>query len=216
MGSCKNLTILLLLLTCSLLLLLLLLRMLSPSHSAFSTTKLPQASGFEEWIFEQRRRKARIARACSNKTKTRNNDRLAFYFNEEHNLLFCFHPKVGITQFISCIHHSGWVNHMVGPFHQPGRKQSPRKAHEPWKKGESQVSCPKGSWYHHPCQNINIYFHGLIFHGQIWWLTHISKVRHPFERLVSAYQNKVGKIGYKQNEIVEDFIKGIELEITDG
>ena len=47
-------------------------------------------------------------------------------------------------------------------------------------------------------------------------MTHISKVRHPFERLVSAYQNKVGKIGYKQNEIVEDFIKGIELEITDG
>ena len=43
-------------------------------------------------------------------------------------------------------------------------------------------------------------------------------MRHPFERLVSAYQNKVGngKIGYKQNEIVEDFIKGIELEITDG
>ena len=37
----------------------------------------------------------------STKTKgRRNNDKFNFYFNEEHNLLFCFQPKVGLSSLV--------------------------------------------------------------------------------------------------------------------
>ena len=109
MGSSKKLTILkpTLLLTCIALLILFLQRMVWPSNLDFSAPKFPQADGFEQWLFEQGRRKARIARVCGNKTKRRQNDKFGFYFNEEHNLLFCNQPKVGLPQFISCIMKSG-------------------------------------------------------------------------------------------------------------
>ena len=92
MGSFNKLTIhkLALLLLTFILLLLLRLRqaILSPSITdSCQTPKLaPASSRFEEWLFEQESRRARIARACGNKTKgRRNNDKFNFYFNEDDN-----------------------------------------------------------------------------------------------------------------------------------
>ena len=106
-------------------LLLLLLRhaTLPPqSNSAFSAPKPARASrGFKEWLFEQERRKAKIARACGNKTKERNNDKLSLLFNEEHNLLFCFQPKVRLLLLLAFVCDGSfiqvgsttWLNHFI-------------------------------------------------------------------------------------------------------
>ena len=101
MGSSTKLTTIpkmTFLLTFSVLLHLFLIQANPWSNSLWRNSPKPQASsGFEEWLSEQQRRKARIERICWNKTKQTNNLKLSLHYNKEHNLLFCRQPKVGLT-----------------------------------------------------------------------------------------------------------------------
>ena len=76
-------------------------------------------NGLGEWLLEQERRRTRIAKFCDNKVKQQNFDRLHFHLNKEHNLLFCFQPKVRLSNLMSNMFVTGWIDHLVESFHQP-------------------------------------------------------------------------------------------------
>ena len=84
-----------------------------PSHRA------TKDNGLGEWLLEQERRRTRIAKFCANKVKQQNFDRLHFHLNKEHNLLFCFQPKVRLFNLMSNMFVTGWIYHLVESFHQP-------------------------------------------------------------------------------------------------
>ena len=74
-------------------------------------------NGLEEWLLNQERRRARIAKFCDNRVKQQNFDRLHFHLNKEHNLVFCFQPKVRLSNLMSiCLSQVGsttWLNHFI-------------------------------------------------------------------------------------------------------
>jgi len=136
-----------------------------------------------EWLLEQERRRTRIAKFCANKVKQQNLDRLHFHLNKEHNLLFCFQPKVGSTT---------WLNHFISL--EKRDDQQKLASLERFEKVKylsptdlDLVSLAKAS-------------------------ISISMVRHPFERLVSAYQNKIAD---NERELWAEYRALISAQIGD-
>ena len=88
-------------------------------HSHLPSHKETKDNGFGEWLLEQERRRTRIAKFCANKVKQQNFDRLHFHLNKEHNLLFCFQPKVRFSNLMSNmlvtsqVGSTTWLNHFI-------------------------------------------------------------------------------------------------------
>lgn len=130
-----------------------------------SSEPLQPTTGFEAWILEQQQRRWRIARACSRagpQIKTKRIYNRMFTFNEEHRLLFCLQPKVGS---------STWLDHFVSLEKSSTQKNLLKLGRVDKKK------------------------HLAPSHPDIFTLAKtsitVSMVRHPFERLISAYQDKI-------------------------
>ena len=128
-----------------------------PSHTE------TKDNGLGEWLLEQERRRTRIAKFCANKVKQQNFDRLHFHLNKEHNLLFCFQPKVRLFNLMSNIFLTGWVYHLVESFHQPWKKRCTRETGELGKIWKSKVSCPQRSRPGIPCKHIHLNIYGEAF-----------------------------------------------------
>jgi len=139
------------------------------------TTALPAeagAGGFEAWWTEQRRRKRRIERTCQKygpelRKNIKENDLM---YDQRHQLLFCRNAKVGTTT---------WLTHFL-------RLSSLSDD----AKNDTMYSSPK---LH---KNIPPLFRvpnnsDLDLRVLAKSTTSFSMVRHPFERLVSAYQDKM-------------------------
>ena len=128
-----------------------------PSH------KENKDNGSGEWLREQERRRTRIAKFCANKVMQQNFDRLHFHFNKEHNLLFCFQPKVRLFNLMWNKFVAGWIYHLVESFHQPGKKRCTRETSDLGKIWKSEVSCPHRSRPGLPCKGLHLNIYGEAF-----------------------------------------------------
>ena len=151
----------LLLLFFTLLLILLVPRLLPLLHHPHLPSHTEtKDNGLEEWLLEQERRRTRIAKFCANKVKQQNFDRLHFHLNKEHNLLFCFQPKVRLSNLMSNMFVTGWIYHLVESFHQPWKKRRTRETGELGKIWKSKISCPHRSRPGLPCKDIHLNIYG--------------------------------------------------------
>ena len=128
-----------------------------PSHTE------TKDNGLGEWLLEQERRRTRIAKFCANKVKQQNFDRLHFHLNKEHNLLFCFQPKVRLFNLMSNMFVTGWIYHLVESFHQPWKKRCTTETGELGEIWKSKVSCPHRSRPGLPSKGLHLNIYGEAF-----------------------------------------------------
>jgi len=141
------------------------------SLKAFKAWQEEQAE-FKAWQEEQMQRRSLVDEACATKTrkgagKKKGSPKIlhhqrVFTYNKKHNLLYCLQPKVASTTWLK--HFISLENATQQDILEKARRDGQKKILSP--KDPDIVSLAKAS-------------------------VSFSMVRHPFERLVSAYLDKV-------------------------
>jgi len=125
-------------------------------------------AGFKSWWEKQLERRARVAQTCAREDLSEESERIHFLYDRKHKLLFCRNAKVGTTT---------WLEHFLALADLPEKK-------------EKQIR----PFLH---ERVPPLFELKPEDPPIELLAQMtisfSMVRHPFERLVSAYENKVIK-----------------------
>jgi len=122
------------------------------------------------WAREQHRRRANLARACASDLswtkneweRSPNNKQTHFIYNPDHNILGCLQPKVGSTT---------WYRHFLSLTNSSTRKELEKFG----RADQERLMAPSDP------DIINLARASVSF----------SMVRHPFERIVSAYKDKI-------------------------
>jgi len=127
-----------------------------------------EEAGFNSWWEEQLERRARVAQTCARDYLGEESESIHFLYDRNHKLLFCRNAKVGTTT---------WLEHFLALADLPEKKEKTVRPflHE---------RVP-------PLFELKPEDPPIPLLAQI--TLSFSMVRHPFERLVSAYENKVVK-----------------------
>jgi len=127
-----------------------------------------EEAGFKSWWDQQLERRARVAETCDREYLSEEAPSIHFLYDRKHSLLFCRNAKVGTTT---------WLEHFLALAELPEKKEKTIRQH-----------------LH---QRVPSLFEVKPEDPPVSWLVgatiSYSMVRHPFVRLVSAYENKVVK-----------------------
>merc|ERR1719239_1243891 len=135
-------------------------------------------------MIKQQERRARVARTCASDPNLRNSLRASggmeysFLFDPDHNLLGCLQPKVGSTT---------WHQHFVSLANEKRRTQLEKRSRQ----DQAMMMRPRDT------NIVSLAKTSISF----------SMVRHPFERIISAYEDKI--LNWNGLENVWSYVRNI-------